>query len=613
MVAFSMAMAQGLLVLLLVLFLWRQGRQRESLSVRGWRGMQGGLLLVVAGMVVEHLPQAPLLTEHAASSHWGEVLPWVGGVVTLAGWGWLLLAFSHWLSGMTSLEEVDRFSRRMVRTFSNIASNFMQVKRAEERYQTISDATRDAIVAFDETGVISFWNSGAQSLFGYQGTEVLTHSMFQLFPEEKHKLYQNALKQMNRRAEEGVSGRALEVLGKGKNGQLLSLEMTLGTWVSQGVRQYCAVLRDISERKKAERDAERVQQSRVAMSTLLRIALEPITLCEQLAKALDVILSVPWLKILGKGGIFLLDEESGDLTLTVHRGLHPHLLEACARVPMGYCYCGRAAQSRELLYSGCIDHHHDISFDGIQPHGHYCVPILSQGRLLGIINTYLNHGHPRNEEEVEFLRSMANTLAGLIERKRAEELLRHVAFHDHLTGLPNRKLLMDQIAHALASARRRKRQLALLFLDLDRFKEVNDTHGHEVGDLLLAEAARRIRLCLRGEDFVARLGGDEFVGVLTEIMHQEDAGWVANRLIEQLNAPFLLHGKACQVGVSIGVSLFPRDGEEPDDLLKLADQAMYQVKKHGRNGCRFHGPETQPCMGELPVVGVSEHSESTAN
>ena len=159
------------------------------------------------------------------------------------------------------------------------------------------------------------------------------------------------------------------------------------------------------------------------ISSVLKLSLEPISLKEQVERTLDFILSVPWLSVEAKGGIFLADEEHRTLNLIAQRGLSPVLLTACAKVPYGFCLCGRAASSRKLVFANHLGKRHETRYEGIHEHGHYCIPILSGKRLLGVINMYISEGHKRNKTEEDFLHSIANTLAGVIERKQAEEAL----------------------------------------------------------------------------------------------------------------------------------------------------------------------------------------------
>ena len=175
----------------------------------------------------------------------------------------------------------------------------------------------------------------------------------------------------------------------------------------------------------------------------------------------------------------------------------------------------------------------------------------------------------------------------ITEKKKADELIWNHANFDHLTQLPNRRLFRDRLAQEIKNADRARLNMALLFIDLDRFKEINDTLGHHVGDMLLTEAARRISECVRESDTVARLGGDEFTVILSRIMDSSHVDKVAQEIIKNLAKPFELNGINVNSSASIGITLYPSDGVELDQLIKNADQAMYDAKREGRN-CYCH-------------------------
>jgi diguanylate cyclase (GGDEF)-like protein/PAS domain S-box-containing protein len=173
------------------------------------------------------------------------------------------------------------------------------------------------------------------------------------------------------------------------------------------------------------------------------------------------------------------------------------------------------------------------------------------------------------------------------ERKHAETTIRHLAYNDPLTGLPNRRLFRDRLEQARTAAQRSGELFGLMYLDLDRFKNVNDTLGHEVGDMLLKAVAQRISDCLRKGDTMARLGGDEFGVIVAEAHRQEDLVRVADKIIRALHAPFLLSGFELFTSTSIGISIFPTDAADLDTLIKNADIALYRAKEHGRNNFQF--------------------------
>jgi diguanylate cyclase (GGDEF)-like protein/PAS domain S-box-containing protein len=179
----------------------------------------------------------------------------------------------------------------------------------------------------------------------------------------------------------------------------------------------------------------------------------------------------------------------------------------------------------------------------------------------------------------------------ITDRKQAELRIHYMALHDALTGLPNRSLLEDLLAHAIALAGRNGKRVAVLMLDLDRFKSVNDSFGHHIGDRLLEAVAVRLRSCLRESDIVARLGGDEFVIGLPMVEKREDIEQVASKVQSTLTAPFEIEGHGLQIGASIGICEYPSDGKNPRDLLQAADTAMYEAKNSGRGIYSFFTAE----------------------
>jgi diguanylate cyclase (GGDEF)-like protein len=175
-------------------------------------------------------------------------------------------------------------------------------------------------------------------------------------------------------------------------------------------------------------------------------------------------------------------------------------------------------------------------------------------------------------------------------QRRVEDMIKHQASHDRLTGLPNRMLFDDRLSLALAHTHRYGEMLAVVFLDLDGFKTVNDTLGHAVGDQLLKSVAERLRGCLRSGDILARWGGDEFTLLLSPISSAEDTAQIATEILETLNAPLQIDQQELYINASLGIALAPYHGEDADTLLKNADAAMYRAKQQGRNNYQLYTP-----------------------
>lgn len=214
--------------------------------------------------------------------------------------------------------------------------------------------------------------------------------------------------------------------------------------------------------------------------------------------------------------------------------------------------------------------------------GHDDHPLALQALQHGA-QDYLVKGHG----EADFL---ARSILYAIERKRAQERLTYLAQHDPLTGLINRTLFRDRLLQAMARSKRKDKPLAIMLLDLDRFKAVNDTLGHDVGDQLLKTVAMRLTDCVREVDTVARMGGDEFTAILEGVSGEADVAVVASRIVEALSSPLELGPHRVTVGVSVGITLYPSDDQDLNGLLRHADKAMYAAKHEGGNRFHFHSP-----------------------
>jgi diguanylate cyclase (GGDEF)-like protein/PAS domain S-box-containing protein len=216
----------------------------------------------------------------------------------------------------------------------------------------------------------------------------------------------------------------------------------------------------------------------------------------------------------------------------------------------------------------------------------YTVPVMLGSTVLGVLEFDGPGSHEPDEELAGTIGVIASQFAQFIERKRSEEALRHQALHDALTGLPNRTLFHDRVRQALEHARRDGQPLALLVMDLDSFKDVNDTLGHQCGDALLQQVGSRLQEGVRACDTVARLGGDEFGFLLTDVDGSGTAALV-RRIQATLADPFAVQSRVLQVEASLGVALHPEHGEDVDQLLRRADVAMYAAKRGGI-GCAFY-------------------------
>ncbi len=218
--------------------------------------------------------------------------------------------------------------------------------------------------------------------------------------------------------------------------------------------------------------------------------------------------------------------------------------------------------------------------------GSWCGEIYHRNKKGNRFPVYLSRSVIKDEKEREL--GIVNIVRDITEKKAIEQRLKHMAHFDDLTGLPNRALFYDRLNKLLLRTKSDSRPFAVLFLDLDRFKIVNDTLGHTIGDSLLKIIARRLLQCVREEDMLARLGGDEFAVILTNINEHQNAATVARRIITCLENPFRIKKNECTIGVSIGITLYPHDGDDADTLIKNADTAMYHAKGSGRNAYKYY-------------------------
>jgi diguanylate cyclase (GGDEF)-like protein len=182
---------------------------------------------------------------------------------------------------------------------------------------------------------------------------------------------------------------------------------------------------------------------------------------------------------------------------------------------------------------------------------------------------------------------VVRTYTDLTEYRLAEQQIAYMASHDEVTGLPNRSLFMDRLDVSLRQAAREKNRIAVLFVDLDGFKAVNDRLGHEAGDMILHQVAVRLVARVRASDTVARYGGDEFTLILNQISNAQDVGRVAQSIVDELTRPFTAKRETVMIGASVGVALYPEHAEAPEDLIRIADKAMYEVKHSGKRGYRL--------------------------
>lgn len=223
--------------------------------------------------------------------------------------------------------------------------------------------------------------------------------------------------------------------------------------------------------------------------------------------------------------------------------------------------------------------------------GAFAFPVRSGNDILGVMEFFSQASRPPDEELLRSASAIGSQLGMFMARKQAEDRIQHLANHDELTGLSNRNMFNQSLGHALAKARRDEQSLSILFIDLDRFKNINDTLGHDAGDRVLREVAERLRGCLRESDIVGRLGGDEFVVLLESVPEPVHSALVAQKLLVAVGKPFSVERQVFQLTASIGISTYPTDAEDLQSLLRFADIAMYRAKEQGKNNYQFYSAQ----------------------
>ncbi|WP_158633388.1 bifunctional diguanylate cyclase/phosphodiesterase [Tautonia sociabilis] len=364
---------------------------------------------------------------------------------------------------------------------------------------------------------------------------------------------------------------------------------------------FVAQIEDITPRKRAEAAvAERARLAELGSEVGLCLTRrgpqrEILQQCaEAIVRRVDVALVRIW----------TLDAGGEVLELRASAGKYTHLDGPHARVPVGSLKIGRIAEEcRPCLTNAIVDDPDLSDLEWVRREGMVAFagyPLLVDGRPLGVLAAFARR--PLSDLEFQAMGSIASGLALAIERERAEALLAHQATHDGLTGLPNRCQLILEIEEAVLEARRTGGRCALLLLDLDRFKEINDSFGHHLGDELLKRLNPRLTGVVRPTDRVARLGGDEF-GILLPGADEGGALGAADRILAALERPVVVEGKALVVGGSVGIALCPDHGSDAATLLKRADIAMYAAKR-GRLGRVLYASELPECTPQrLQLIG----------
>jgi diguanylate cyclase (GGDEF)-like protein/PAS domain S-box-containing protein len=422
-----------------------------------------------------------------------------------------------------------------------------QIAAANAQRKAVLDAaTRVSIIATDARGIITVFNSGAERMLGYISSDVIgarniteLHLDTELVQHARRLAFELGEKisgfdvLVRRATREGLEEREWTYIRDDGEPVTVLLSVTALRDEHGNLTGYLHVGTDVTERKHAE---ETLRQQSAAMTASM-------------------------------DGIGILDARL-DFTY-VNDALAKLFGYPTPQEIVGRSICDLYEPPEQVRFVTTI------------------VPLVQQrGRWRGEASG-LRHDGSVFPQEISLTSidggGMVCVVRDITERTYAEEQIKHLAYHDALTTLPNRLLFKDRVSVAISHAQRHETRVAVLFLDLDRFKVINDSLGHNIGDQLLQAVAARVQSCVRDSDTVARLGGDEFTLLLPELAHGEDAAVVAQKVLEAVRYPFHIEGREFYITTSIGISVFPEDGPDAEALIKSADTAMYQAKEQGRD------------------------------
>jgi diguanylate cyclase (GGDEF)-like protein len=416
-------------------------------------------------------------------------------------------------------------------------------------------------------------------------------------------------------------GDELAVLARGFNDMLAQIQARdqalerhgaeLAAQVAERTRELAASNRQLTTELRQRRRTE-------ALVRAQNSALETLARGEPLPRTLGVIARFLEAHVPGSRCAILGREAGGGRARHLYAARLPptyvEALEAWPAGPNGFP-CPMTADNRERVVADDIATHPLWATTGRLALLHglaacWCMPVAQpDGDLMGRICLYHDHPVRPTPAQMALLESSAALVAMALEREAAAARMTQMAHYDGLTGLPNRRMFTDRLTQALGRARRRETRVAVLFVDLDRFKPVNDILGHAVGDEVLRELAGRLRVALREEDTLARIGGDEFTVILEEVTRREDAVRVAERLLAAVTPPLEVAGQEVVVGASVGIALSHDDGDDAATLVKNADMAMYRAKQDGRGVfCFYAGEMADEASARLRMEAALRHA-----
>ncbi len=462
---------------------------------------------------------------HGIKSGAGVVIP------TASSTFGVILAYS------STPREFEEFEIGFLKSVANLVGEAVErarteqaLHRSESRFKQLIDSTLDAVISIDRQAHVIEWNPQAETTFGLRARDVVGRP-----------LPRNIVPALLEAIASGVPKRRIESVARRANGEEFPVEVMIDPVGSGNDLTYSAFIRDISERKRAHDELEQREQR---FRALVEKSWSGVAL-------LDADLAFTYVgsstqRLLGYGERELLNSSFLGF-------IHPRDRQATREV-----FSELAATTNREAHSELRFLHKNGTWIWLEAFGQN---LLHDSSVNAIVVNYRD----------------------ITQRKATEKQLEYQAYYDALTGLPNRLLFRDRVVNAIAQAKRHRRGIAVIYLDLDHFKLVNDGLGHSVGDGLLSEVAARLQGSIRASDTISRLGGDEFTILLNDTNSTDAVFGVARKILQSLARSFHVNGHELFITASIGISVFPSDGEDVETLLKCADSAMYRAKELGRN------------------------------
>lgn len=431
------------------------------------------------------------------------------------------------------------------------------------------DLLVDAVFAVDTNANVVFASAACERIFGYTPQEIVGKNMFDMMlPEDRERTRQSITEVMSGSPQLHFENRYLR-----KDGQVVHI-MWAARW-SQADQLRIGVARDITERKRSEAR----HAALYAISEAAHTAEDLPSLFPQIHQIIGTLLPAENFSVL------LYDENTDQLSIAYHADLHQplnHAVATAAGTPFAQII--RSGESLLLTAGELAEQKNKLLVDAHRALSCWLgVPLKSHSATIGILVLKSYPGdRGYSQKDQELLQFVSMHIANSIERQRMQARLQEMAQYDQLTSLPNRSLFYERLKLALSGARTESTGFAVLYLDLNKFKDVNDTLGHDVGDTLLQNVAARLGQCVRESDTVARIGGDEFVVLLQRVQEPGQAERVVKNIRNALSLPFVVSGHQLHIVPSIGMAYYPEHGESEEQLLKYADRAMYSEKNANR-------------------------------